>query len=950
MKKLFFLLLFTVFVQQAQAQNEAAIWYFGENAGVDFSSGSPVALTDGALHTIEGSATISDVNGNLLFYTDGITIWNRNHDPMPNGTGLNGDPSSTQSAIIVPKSDEPNIYYVFTVDDIGGPHGLQYNVVDMNLDGGLGDVTAQKHVPLQSLVSEKITAVEHSNGNGIWVITRSFGGNTFYSYLVNAAGVSHIPVTTTNMGIALPQNDSGSQGYLKASPDGRLLASASPTGGYLELFRFDPANGTVSNPISLQDYMDDNWYSLYVYGVEFSSNSRVLYASSRGNVFQFDISNYDQAAIVASGLLVTPLQTLPPYVGALQMAIDGKIYTTRSYRNHLNVINDPNVLGMGCNFQEHAISLGETERRGVLGLPPFITSFFYVGVEAENFCLGDGTEFSVNVSDPITTIDWDFGDTHTSTLETPTHTYAAPGDYTVSVTVTTAVETTTETREITIYENPVANAMTDLEICSILPNPQTDLSAKDAEILGAQSPTTFQVRYFATLADAQQQTNALPGLYTNTLATETLYARIDNRNNPACYDTASFDLIVKAAPELHTATDWTVCDTDTDGLYNFNLSQKDTEIFNGQDPGVFSLAYFASQADADANTNALGPSHTNTGPSQPIFYRIYNTAYPECFETGSFQIEVILGVTAHAPTNREVCDDDNDGFHVFDLSLSGPEILGGQNPASIQISYHATQADAENGTDPYDASAYTNTTAYGETVYIRAENISDGSCYDTTSFELRIYDAPVRQTVENWQVCDDDNDGFSTFDLAQKDAEVLGSQSATDFKVTYHLTEAEALAGTNPILGPITNAGNPQEIFYRLESNAHAPCFLTDRFLLEVFDTPTANNPSPIVLCDTNETGLRQIDLSVRDAEILNGQDPTAYEVVYFRTEADALADQNPMPKQNYGNGAPLETLYARVEHRQLASLFRYRAALVDHQRAATARSGYHLCHLPRQP
>ena len=110
----FLLLLFSLF--SSYGQKEAAIWYFGENAGLDFRSGVPVALEDGALSTLEGCATIFDTEGNLLFYTDGSTVWNRNHLVMPNGTQLLGNATSTQSAIIVPKPNDSDIFYVFTED------------------------------------------------------------------------------------------------------------------------------------------------------------------------------------------------------------------------------------------------------------------------------------------------------------------------------------------------------------------------------------------------------------------------------------------------------------------------------------------------------------------------------------------------------------------------------------------------------------------------------------------------------------------------------------------------------------------------------------------------------------------------------------------------------------------------------------------------------------------
>ena len=124
-------------------QKEGNIWYFGNFAGIDFNSGAPVALTNGALATDEGCSSISDDMGNLLFYTDGISVWNRNHVRIPNGFGLMGDPSSTQSAIIISKPGSNNIYYIFTTLGFGEPDGLRYSIVDMTLQGGLGDITIQ---------------------------------------------------------------------------------------------------------------------------------------------------------------------------------------------------------------------------------------------------------------------------------------------------------------------------------------------------------------------------------------------------------------------------------------------------------------------------------------------------------------------------------------------------------------------------------------------------------------------------------------------------------------------------------------------------------------------------------------------------------------------------------------------------------------------------------------
>lgn len=916
MKNIFALLLVFFYAQQTQAQREAENWYFGFNAGVNFSTGAPVSLSDGALYTHEGSATISDPNGNLLFYTDGITIYNRNHLVMPNGTGLKGDPSSTQSAIIVPKSDEPNIYFVFTVDNQGGPNGLQYNIVDMSLDGGLGDVTAQKNIPLISPVQEKITAVAHANGQGIWVIAKSWGGNSYYSFLVDATGVNTTPVVTS-IGVPSTQGWGEAVGYLKTSSDGSLLASVSGYKGIVELMHFNTATGTMSDYISLQDFFNTFSYDTEPYGVEFSLNNQVLYVTIRERLYQFDISSYDKNAIVASGLAVTPVD----HFGALQMGPDGKLYVIRVLSRYLSVINDPDVLGLGCDYQEDVLYLG-ANAQAILGLPPFITSFFQVGIETENVCLGDTTVFNIDVSEPITSISWDFGDGSTSTLEAPSHTYAVAGDYTVTVSANTATDSFTDSKEITIYEIPVAYPVTDVEVCTETTPYEFNLSSKDIEVLGTQSAVEFQVAYYATLIDMQNGTNVLPNLYMNTNAIETLYARIYNVNNPRCFDTTSFDLVVQKAPIVNPQDDWTVCDTDLDGFYTFDLSQKTTTILTGNDASMFTVSYYESQADLDGKTNPIAINYTNTIAKTEIFFRIENNTYPTCYGEGTFFLEVVSGVTANTPTDFKVCDDDNDGVFFFDLSIKEIEIIGGQNAASVHISFHNTLLEAESGSNPVNKNAFINITPYSQTLFARVANNADSNCYDTTSLELQVSNSPVQNVVSDWQVCDADNDGIFSFDLSQKDAEIFGNQSATQFSVSYYLSEVDAQTAQNSITGNFDNTASPQNIFYRLENFSNAGCFLTDYFSLIVFNTPSAATALPIVVCDIDETGSYTFDLSQKDLEVLNGQDPSTYTVSYFTNETDATANQNPLPKTAYTNSTLSEVLFARVHATNLEACY----------------------------
>ena len=131
------------------AETQAYNWVFGAEAGVSWNSGAPVSFTGAQIYTAEGCASISDANGQLLFYTDGITLWDRNNNIMPKRLRfICGNSSTTQSGVIVPAPGSSTIYYIFAVDVEAGPNGVSYSQVDMTLNAGLGDVNGVKNVIL----------------------------------------------------------------------------------------------------------------------------------------------------------------------------------------------------------------------------------------------------------------------------------------------------------------------------------------------------------------------------------------------------------------------------------------------------------------------------------------------------------------------------------------------------------------------------------------------------------------------------------------------------------------------------------------------------------------------------------------------------------------------------------------------------------------------------------
>ena len=172
-------LVFFISVLRSQAQKEGNTWYFGSYAGLSFASGAPVAITNSALFTYDNSSTVSDSAGNLLFYSNGETVWNKNHQVMQNGAGISGSNTGGQSALIIKQPSSSTIYYLFTSDAFGASGGLHYTIVDLSLNNGIGGVT-QKNILLHNPSTEKLAGFFSCATNTAWLISHKANSNEFY--------------------------------------------------------------------------------------------------------------------------------------------------------------------------------------------------------------------------------------------------------------------------------------------------------------------------------------------------------------------------------------------------------------------------------------------------------------------------------------------------------------------------------------------------------------------------------------------------------------------------------------------------------------------------------------------------------------------------------------------------------------------------------------------------
>jgi len=247
------------------AHKDTDNWYFGNGAALNFSTGTASVISSGAAAYApsEGCSVISDAGGNLLFYTDGITVYNKSHVPMANGTGLMGGNSSTQAALIVLQPGSNGIYYIFTTDDFAGANGLRYSIVDMNLAASMGSVTI-KNTLLMTPMTEKVAAVKDPFNNRVWVAAHQWGNNSFNAYALTASGLS-APVIT-NIGTSHTGTLQNTYGQMKFNPCGNQLALTIGYTDVWELFDFNTNTGVFSNCSTYGQ-------NAHVYGIEFSADA-----------------------------------------------------------------------------------------------------------------------------------------------------------------------------------------------------------------------------------------------------------------------------------------------------------------------------------------------------------------------------------------------------------------------------------------------------------------------------------------------------------------------------------------------------------------------------------------------------------------------------------------------------------------------------------------------------
>lgn len=429
-KALFFCFWFSYFVCFAQKQNNQ--WRFSGQGGISFApANGPVSVGKSALSAFEGIATVANrTTGELLFYTDGVTVWNAQDDTMQGGAGLLGGSvalSSTTAAVIVPYPQQPDWYYIFTIDEQNANNGIRYSVVDMRLNNGLGAIlTAQKNIFLYSTTSEKLEVVPAGNGKDLWLLSHETPGSTLLAFRISSNGISP-PVKSEIGGYQV-----NGAGHLKVNRQFNKIALGNFFDQSIELFDFNNETGIFSNGMSVK--LPNNQL---VYGVEFSPDGSLLYVSNLESIYQLNLKLSSSTEITAAVYTVATGSSL----ATLQLGPDDKIYVNPG--SGIAAINCPNKVGLSCNYQSSPIS--NFTGGGGWGLPKWVyyaedspkvaeTKIIYA-----DSCAGKLLRFSLESSSNISGVIWNFGDGSMPVKDgiNTAHTYTNAGTYQVMAVLTT---------------------------------------------------------------------------------------------------------------------------------------------------------------------------------------------------------------------------------------------------------------------------------------------------------------------------------------------------------------------------------------------------------------------------------------------------------------------------------------------------------------------------------
>ena len=648
--KTYVVFLFILIGISLNAQNETIHWYFGNKAALNFDRGRLEVLEDSEMDAPAGSASISNEDGLLMFYSDGESVWNRNHEIMENGSGLAGDKNNFQSAIIIPKPGNDNIYYLVysRLENSINPlvtAGTFYSEIEFSNGSPLGKVTRKNAFLDSNSPSEKLTAVHHKSGESFWLVTLTAINNdpenlklVFKVYPITDNGLDANAVRT--------ELDFGIEnfGSMKVSVDGKKLLVSSQTTNdrtrYVHYFNFDNETGEITFVRNLLiDPPSANWPPK---GIEISPNGQFVYitfiAGDNNGIFQYEIEGPGAQEDARRILYFRPNIT----VESLQLANDQKIYVALSLADDdsriLGVIENPNEKGLLADYIPLSPELtpGTSKR----GLPNFIQSYFASKIVTENQCYIDPFSFSSTSYAPISEAVWDFGDGNTGSGIDTTHTYDAPGEYTVQGILTVGSKKVTVYKVVNAYALPVLLENQELSECDEDFDGLSTFNLNSIRSKITDATLNEELIFYLSQDDLNNNspiTNSEN--FQNTVPNQEIFVKVINENG--CFENTSFTINARFVA-LDNINDFFVCE-DSDGISGdtiglFNTNNLESAIRSQLAiPDSTTLSFYPTYLDAQTNLNQFEESFAHQ--SGNIFVKAQEADF-SCGGIQSFNIIV----------------------------------------------------------------------------------------------------------------------------------------------------------------------------------------------------------------------------------------------------------------------------------------------------------------------
>lgn len=415
----------------------------------------------------------------------------------------------------------------------------------------------------------------------------------------------------------------------------------------------------------------------------------------------------------------------------------------------------------------------------------------------------------------------------------------------------------------------------------------------------------WEIDFFETENDQLNNSNALDQSvpYTATSITTTIYfsATLDG-----CIQYSSIDLIINPAIEIQTLTTVEYCDDDFDGTTSIVLSTFNAYVSTGIDTP--SVRYYLTEIDAINEDNNLPSSFINTSNPITVYARVTNST-TGCSDIAPLDILVIDPPVVFQPSDIIICDDDQDGYSIVNLTNSIPEIVA--DLTDLSISFHTSIEDADSATNPIANPESFNTNT--KPVFVRVESLIT-TCHSIVELNVIVNTLPLFEPISIFEACESDGDGLSDFLFSLKDEEILNGQSGKE--VLYFETQQDAIDRTNNIdkNTAYQNLANPQIIYVRVENITDISCFDVSSFQITVTQFVTYNQPTDIDICDdSSNDGFEMLDFNDKIQEISNGININL-DISFHLSFEDADLDLNPLPL-NYTNNINPQLIYVRIEN-----------------------------------